>query len=326
MSIALQHIALHQVFQNDVGELKLHQRTEELSSSQFSEMLCDSVHGIFNSKSNLDYCVFNEDSHLKNAFLETQLRLTNFNSFSSQCAEAFVNQMSKYPFADSGSLVITQYLSFNTSYLAVVLVPSNEALKLVEGLEVSGTDYLDTKNIKIGARINITEMEYDLESTKYIQLLSGRNKSLSNFFYDFLDADSGLNKKHQNMVLVQAIDDFTSDSKMDKEERLAFKKQAYNLCHDKINIKELSSDMTTNNDGTSFADYVTEQGYGLEEEFPKHNASLQRLIKLKGSGGGLNITVDALLIDERVFYDPETDTLTIKGTPPALRDQLVTMQ
>lgn len=30
-------------------------------------------------------------------------------------------------------------------------------------------------------------------------------------------------------------------------------------------------------------------------------------------------------IGERVFYDPETDTLTIKGTPPALRDKLVRM-
>ena len=31
---------------------------------------------------------------------------------------------------------------------------------------------------------------------------------------------------------------------------------------------------------------------------------------------------DAMLLGERVFWDPATDTLTIKGTPPNLRDQL----
>ena len=41
-----------------------------------------------------------------------------------------------------------------------------------------------------------------------------------------------------------------------------------------------------------------------------------------GAGGGLSLNFDAMLLGERVFYDPETDTLTIKGTPPNLKDQL----
>lgn len=49
---------------------------------------------------------------------------------------------------------------------------------------------------------------------------------------------------------------------------------------------------------------------------------MRKLTKFVGAGGGLNISFDSLLMGERVFYDPETDTLTIKGTPPNLRDQL----
>ena len=41
-----------------------------------------------------------------------------------------------------------------------------------------------------------------------------------------------------------------------------------------------------------------------------------------GSGGGVTINFDALLLGERIFWDAATDTLTIKGTPPNLRDQL----
>lgn len=49
---------------------------------------------------------------------------------------------------------------------------------------------------------------------------------------------------------------------------------------------------------------------------------MRQLTKFAGSGGGLSINFDALLLDERIFWDAATDTLTIKGTPPNLRDQL----
>ncbi|MBF4344262.1 nucleoid-associated protein YejK, partial [Vibrio anguillarum] len=64
------------------------------------------------------------------------------------------------------------------------------------------------------------------------------------------------------------------------------------------------------------------QGYELHDSFPVDLGTIRKLTKFVGAGGGLNITFDAILLGERVFYDPETDTLTIKGTPPNLRDQL----
>ncbi|RJX68705.1 hypothetical protein DZ860_17070 [Vibrio sinensis] len=60
----------------------------------------------------------------------------------------------------------------------------------------------------------------------------------------------------------------------------------------------------------------------LDPQFPIERRALKHLTKFVGSGGGISLTFDGLLLDERIFYDPETDTLTIKGTPPNLRDQL----
>lgn len=51
-------------------------------------------------------------------------------------------------------------------------------------------------------------------------------------------------------------------------------------------------------------------------------STLRQLTKFAGSGGGLTINFDAMLLGERIFWDAATDTLTIKGTPPNLRDQL----
>ncbi|WP_219079385.1 nucleoid-associated protein [Vibrio parahaemolyticus] len=61
----------------------------------------------------------------------------------------------------------------------------------------------------------------------------------------------------------------------------------------------------------------------LDEEFRGDRGSLRRLVKIAGNGGGVSMSFDVQLLNERVFYDVETDTLTIKGTPPAMRDLMV---
>lgn len=70
------------------------------------------------------------------------------------------------------------------------------------------------------------------------------------------------------------------------------------------------------------ANLPPKKGYELEESFPADRSTLRQLTKYAGSGGGLTINFDAMLLGERIFWDPATDTLTIKGTPPNLRDQL----
>nr|MBA2816660.1 50S ribosomal protein L25 [Candidatus Pantoea persica] len=49
---------------------------------------------------------------------------------------------------------------------------------------------------------------------------------------------------------------------------------------------------------------------------------MRQLTKFSGSGRGLTLNFDATLLGERIFWDLATDTLTIKGMPPNLRDQL----
>jgi nucleoid-associated protein len=58
----------------------------------------------------------------------------------------------------------------------------------------------------------------------------------------------------------------------------------------------------------SFQEFTAEQGYELEESFPADRSTLRQLTKFAGSGGGLTINFDAMLLGERVFWDPATDT------------------
>ena len=180
----------------------------------------------------------------------------------------------------------------------------------------------------IVARIDLTEWETNPESHRYLTFLKGRvGRKVSDFFMDFLAASEGLDAKAQNRGLLQAVDDYCAEGQLDKNERQAYRQQVYSYCNgqlqagEEIELEALAKEIPPVGE-KDFQQFTAEQGYDLEESFPADRSTLRQLTKMAGSGGGLTINFDAMLLGERIFWDPATDTLTIKGTPPNLRDQL----
>ena len=181
----------------------------------------------------------------------------------------------------------------------------------------------------IAARIDLSTWETDPASNRYLSFIKGRvGRKVADFFLDFLQAEVGMDSKQQNQVLMQAVEDYCDDARLDKEEKNNYRKQVYDYCNDQLKagdevvVKELASELPETPEGTDFYQYANQQGYELEAQFPADRTTMRKLTKFVGSGGGLSVNFDAMLMGERVFYDPDTDTLTIKGTPPNLRDQL----
>ncbi|CCN81656.1 Nucleoid-associated protein ndpA [Vibrio nigripulchritudo SFn27] len=329
MSLHLSNVILHKLVKNEQEELTVNFRQESLPNEGSSENLVAELHRVFNSKAGKGFGTFKLDSDFKTWLQELRQNEKSFYEFSQISATRLKEELSKYPFADEGILVFAEYQSLATEYLFVGLLPSNESLKVTEGLEISATDYLDISKMDIAARIDLSTYATDEESNRYLTFIKGRvGRKVSDFFLDFLQADVGLDTKVQNQVLMQAVEDFCSDSKLEKEEATQYRKQVFDYCNeqiksgDEVEIRELSGELPTSNDGTSFLDYTQEQGYDLEESFPGDRSTVRKLTKFVGAGGGVTINFDSMLLGERIFYDPETDTLTIKGTPPNLRDQL----
>lgn len=329
MSLHLSHVILHQLRKNDQDELEVNFRSSSLINDAESEQLVAELHRAFNAKSGKGFGSFRPDSEFQSWLQALRQGETNFYDFSQLSATRLKNELAKYPFADEGILILAEYQSLATDYLFVGLLPSKQSLKVTEGLEISATDYLDISKMDIAARVDLSVYTADAESNRYLAYIKGRvGRKVADFFLDFLQAEVGLDSKQQNLVLMQAVEDFVSDSKLEKEEAISYKKQVYDYCNDQlkageeVQIQELSGELPPSQDGTSFLDYTQEHGYELEASFPADRTTVRKLTKYVGAGGGLNVSFDSLLLGERVFYDPETDTLTIKGTPPNLRDQL----
>lgn len=329
MSLHLSNVILHQLCKNDNDELMVNYRTQSLDNDTSTENLVSELHRVFNAKAGKGFGSFKADSDVQRWLQALRKGEQDFYTFSQQSAERLKQELIKYPFADEGILVLAEYQSLATHYLFIGLLPLNQSLKVTEGLDISATDYLDINKMDIAARVDLSSFETDKSSNRYLSYIKGRvGRKVSDFFLDFLQAEVGLDPKQQNQVLMQAVEDFCSDAKLEKEEAINYKKQVYDYCNDQIKsgdevqVKELSSELPASNEGTSFLEFTREHGYQLEESFPGDRATVRKLTKYVGAGGGLNISFDSLLMGERVFYDPETDTLTIKGTPPNLRDQL----
>ena len=329
MSLHLSNVILHQLSKNNNDELTVNFRAQSLDNDTSTENLVSELHRVFNAKAGKGFGSFKSDSDFQSWLQEMRQSQRSFYDFSQISAQRLKDELSKYPFADEGILVMAEYQSLATDYLLIGILPLNQSLKVTEGLDISATDYLDINKMDIVARVDLSSFETDKESNRYLTYIKGRvGRKVSDFFLDFLQAEVGLDAKVQNKVLMQAVEDFCSDSKLEKDEAINYKKQVYDYCNDQIKageevqVKELSGELPPAQDGTSFMDYTREHGYELEESFPGDRSTMRKLTKYVGAGGGLNISFDSLLMGERVFYDPETDTLTIKGTPPNLRDQL----
>ncbi|NLS14506.1 nucleoid-associated protein YejK [Vibrio sp. SM6] len=329
MSLYLSNVILHQLSKNDQDELCVNFRAELLDNDASTENLVAELHRVFHAKAGKGFGFFKSDSECQQWLQAQRKGELSFYDFSQQCAQRLKNELAKYPFAEEGILVFAEYQSLATNYLFIGILPLNQSLKVTEGLDISATEYLDITKMDIAARIDLSSYETDKESNRYLSYVKGRvGRKVADFFLDFLQAETGLDTKVQNQVLMQAVDDFCADAKLDKQEVTEYKKKVYDYCSDQLKsgeevaVRELSGELPSSEDGSSFWDFTQEQGYQLEEQFPADRATVRKLTKFVGAGGGLNLSFDSLLLGERVFYDPETDTLTIKGTPPNLRDQL----
>ena len=330
MSITVNQIVLHQLVkhaENETTTMESVLRDELLTITPEVEQMMLQLHQGYQNKGKA-FGVFQENSIFAqdlNRLLENEI---NFLNFSQQSTKLLAQELGKYNFADSGTLILCQYNFLATDYLFIALLDSRISMLVDENLEIRRTEYLDITQFDIAARINLTDLQVNANSNRYLTFIKGRvGRKISDFFMDFLGAEEGLNPQVQNQCLLQAVSDYCEQSDLNKEQTQAVKKQVFEYCKgqlasgDEIALTELSANLPTLNE-RPFVTFTEEQDYGLEETIPPVRSALKTLTKFSGSGKGVTLSFDADLLNNRIEWDPLTDTLTIKGIPPNLKDQL----
>lgn len=332
MSITVKQIILHQIIKaepegDNLPPLSCVLREQLLTITPEVEQMMLQLHQGYQNKTKA-YGVFQESSVFAqslNRLLENEL---DFLPFSHEATHLLLAELGKYHFADSGTLVLCQYNFLATDYLFIALLDSRVSMLVNDQLEIQRTEYLDITQFDIAARINLTDLQVNANSNRYLTFIKGRvGRKIADFFMDFLGAEEGLNPQVQNQCLLQAVSDYCVQGELNSEQTQAVKKQVFEYCKGQINsgeeiaLTELSDTLPTLNQ-QPFVAFTQEQNYGLEESIPPIRTALKSLTKFSGSGKGITISFDAELLNQRILWDETSDTLTIKGLPPNLRDQL----
>ena len=330
MSITVNQIVLHQLVkhaENETTTMESVLRDELLTITPEVEQMMLQLHQGYQNKGKA-FGVFQENSIFAqelNRLLENEI---DFLNFSQQSTKLLAQELGKYNFADNGTLILCQCNFLATDYLFIALLDSRISMLVDENLEIRRTEYLDITQFDIAARINLTDLQVNANSNRYLTFIKGRvGRKISDFFMDFLGAEEGLNPQVQNQCLLQAVSDYCEQGELSKEQTQAVKKQVFEYCKgqlasgDEIALTELSANLPTLNE-RPFVTFTEEQDYGLEETIPPVRSALKTLTKFSGSGKGVTLSFDADLLNNRIEWDPLTDTLTIKGIPPNLKDQL----
>lgn len=329
MSINVTEIVLHQLQQveGETSSLNTILRENLLEISSDVEQMMLQLHQAYQSKAKA-YGVFQSESVFAQQLNRLLEQENDFLPFSHQCAKMLATELAKYPFASGGTFILCRYNFLATDYLFIALIDHRSSMLVDEQLEVRRTEYLDITQYDIACRINLTELKINAQSNRYLTFVKGRvGRKIADFFMDFLGAEEGFNPQVQNQTLLQAVSDYCEQGELNSSQTQAVKKQVFDYCKGQINngeeieLNALSDAMPTLNE-VDFAQFTQNQEYGLEESIPPMRNALKTLTKYSGSGKGVTLSFDAELLGQRIIWDELSDTLTIKGLPANLRDQL----
>ena len=339
MQADVKHSIIHQFYTND-GQIGLRFAHATMTNDEAVNLPLSELTDVYHAKPSKGYARFINPEHddvdteqlsefppLLQAWRKGE---DEFVTFSQRTAQILHQQLQHYGFLESGFLLIASYLERGHDHLVVAFLPNKEGVAIAPDLSVDRSSLLDINRVFLAATINLSEWQEEPESTSYISFLKGRvGRKIADFFLDFLGCTEGYNVKKQTQQLVETVQNYVQEHDLEPAQAQAVRQSVYEICDtswkndEPVRVADLSEQLaqavTT---GQSFADYTATLAEPLPEELRTDRSTVRKLVKFQGQGVGLSVGFDQQLLGERVEYHPATDTLTIRGTPPNLRDQL----
>ncbi|TMO67290.1 nucleoid-associated protein YejK [Pseudoalteromonas aurantia] len=329
MSIEVNKLVVHYVDKQD-EDTQIHLRNDEMQVNDRVNVFIEQLHHAYNGKPGKGYCAFSGDknSQVSAAMQSYRNDELGFWHMTEQATEVLKEELNKYAFNETGYLVFCHYQYVATDYILIALINIKDHYSITSDLDLSSSRHLDISRMQLAAKIDLSAWDTQPDDARYISFIKGRaGRKVADFFLDFLGCEEGIDPKQQSQVMLEAVEDYLSEQQFDKQEKDTLRKEVFDYCNDCVasgedaNIETLSETLSKSGD-TQFDDFYKDQDYALEESFPVDKKTVTSMVKFSGLGGGVSIGFERKHLGERVTYNAATDTLTIKGIPPNLKDQL----
>jgi len=253
---------------------------------------------------------------------------SDFLDFSVTAVEHLTKLMEESNLTTGGHALFCHYQQGLTQYLAIALVQETEAVTMTEELHLMTVRRLDLDHIRLAARINLSEWQNNPQSRQYISYLKGKQgRRLNEYFRDFIGAQEGVDGPGETRTLLKAFSDFVEsedlgeESAREKTDTLVSYALSQAKLGESITLDELS-EVLDDDQPLAFAEFVQGKNYGLSASLPPDKKTLNKFRRFTGRIDGLSISFEQHLLGSKVEFDEAGGTLTLRGLPRQLVDQL----
>jgi nucleoid-associated protein len=325
------HCIIHQIDKKPDGTpAVLHVSSAELVESQATENLLHDLNVDYNAKTGKGWGFFHAQSGAfpLSGWLQTFIDGGDFIEFSRTAVEHLTRLMEESNLSVGGHALFAQYQQGMTEYLIVAMLQHSESVTVNVDLSVMPSKHLDFGNIRLAARINISEWQNNKESKQYISYLKGtQGRRPNDYFRNFIGCQEGIDGPSETRTLLKAFSDFVEsedlpeDSAREKTHTLVSYSMAQAKIGEPITLDELS-ELIEEDRPKAFYDFIRNKDYGLSPVIPTDKRTLNQFRRFTGRSEGLSISFEAHMLGSRIEYDEEAGSLLLRGLPTQLRDQL----
>ncbi len=326
------HSVIHKIDKNPDGTpAALHLSSAEQEDSGARDDLMSQLNDSYNATTGKAWGFFHAESgaHPLSGWLSKYMAGgSNFLEFSTTAVEHLTRLMEESNLSTGGHALFCHYQQGLTEYLVIALVQETEAVTMTEELALMTVKRLDLDHIRLAARINISEWQNNKQSKQYISYLKGKQgRRLNDYFRDFIGCQEGIDAPSETRTLLKAFSDFVEsedmveDAAREKTHALVSYSMAQAKLGEPITLDELSG-LIDEDRPKNFYDFIKAKDYGISETLPPDKKTLNKFRRFTGRAEGMSISFEAHLLGDKIKFDEEGGTLTLRNLPTQLTDQL----
>ena len=328
----IRHATVHLIDKKPDGSpAVLHARDTELAQSSAIDNMLSDLNESYNAKQGKAWGFFHAESGaypFSRWLKEYTTGDQDFIGFSLVAVEHLQKLMEESNLTVGGHVVFAHYMQGLTDYLVIALLHHSEGVAVDELLEVTGTRQLDMSQLHLAARINISEWQGNPKSRQYISFIKGKNgRKATEYFRDFIGCQEGVDGPGETRTLLKAFSDFVEsedlpeDSAREKTMALVDYAGSQTKMGEPMCLEELSG-LIDEERPRAFYDHIRNKDYGLSPEIPADKRTINQFRRFTGRAEGLSISFEAHLLGDKIKFDESDGTLTLRGLPQTLTDQL----
>ncbi|WP_265533564.1 nucleoid-associated protein YejK [Pseudomonas saponiphila] len=326
------HSIIHKIDKKPDGSpAVLHYAGTELAESEIRDDLMRQFNESYNAKQGKAWGLFHPESgaYPFSGWLTKYLASgKDFIEFSNSAVEHLTKLMEESNLSVGGHALFCHYQQGLTQYLVIALLQETGAVTVTDGLALAPVLRLDLDHIHLAARINLSEWKDNPKSRQYISFIKGKNgRKANDYFRDFIGCQEGIDGPGETRTLLKAFSDFVEnedlpeESAREKTKTLVDYASSQAKLGEPMGLEELS-ELIDEDRPKAFYDHIRNKDYGLSPEIPADKRTLNQFRRFTGRTEGLSISFEQHLLGSKVEFDQSGGTLTLRGLPTQLVEQL----